>query len=79
MQHTGCEAGLLMLGDCELQYMHNEHDQGLSAVACCTPARAFFAQGTQANGVLPIYILLLSLVEVHPARHTCNSGCSLQS
>ena len=27
MQHTGYEAGLLMLGDSELQYMHNEHDQ----------------------------------------------------
>lgn len=31
-----------------------------------TPAGAFLAQCAQAYGVLAVYVLLLSLVEVHP-------------
>ena len=42
-----------------------------------SPARAFFAERAQANGVITIYVLFFSLVEVHPAlaSETCSQAC----
>lgn len=46
---------------------HHRSKQKLSgADVRSTPAGAFLAQCAQAYGVLAVYVLLLSLVEVHP-------------
>ena len=52
--------GRSLVARCREPSNHAEQDEQ-------TPARAFFTQGTQSNGVFTVYVFFLCLVEIHPA------------